>query len=139
MHPRNLLLLTAVAALAFAYGCAPAMLGDTTRPGDPPKTIVIKTEFSELWTHSKANVVSKGENLDVKITMENGDVCSANLKLKDMVKSWPVLSAITFGALSPVAQLVYSGNWGNDLPSSCLQLIQAPPTLAICGENPVVC
>jgi len=112
----------ALAALAFAYGCAPASLGDTTRPGKPPGTLIAVNKQTELLKGSKANVVSKGENLDIKITMGDGETCAANLKLQDVVKTYPPLSWFLGGE----PYLLYSGKWGNDLPSSCLEFIMAP-------------
>ena len=123
-HHRNMMAGLALAALAFAYGCAPAMLGDTTRPGNPPGTLIAVNKQTELLKGSKANVVSKGEALDVTITTASGESCAANLKLKEAVKSWPILSFIP--GLSGSAYLDYRGTWGNDLPASCLELIQAP-------------
>lgn len=110
----------AIAGMFLAAGCSPTSLGDTERAGAPPKTLITTDKASELLKSSKLQMTSKGEALDIKITMASGETCETNQKLQEMVKNWPILP------WSQPAHLVYSGNWQQNLGSDCLQMIQAP-------------
>jgi hypothetical protein len=121
---RQFLCIALAAGALLAAGCSPAIMGNTTRPGAPPKSLIGVNRATEMWKGSKANVVSKDENLQVTVTTEKGENCVANLKFKEALKG------MWYGHFIPgfeeEATLVYDGTWGNDMPSSCLEFIQAP-------------
>jgi len=121
-----------LAAVVGLGGCSPLMLGNTTREGKTPPVIAINKQ-GEIYKASKANVVSKNSDLEVTLSLANGQTCVGNLRLTNTLKSIWLLGSVAsyIPGFSSEATLIYQGKWASDLPPDCLDLLQAP------GGSPV--
>ncbi len=101
------------------------VLGDTTRPGTYPKTLLGGDARYELLLSLNYKVDTKGEALAVEIANKTGDVCKADFRLKKMASGWPVVGSMVPG-MSSKPYMVYAGQWQSNLSSACLEIAQVP-------------
>jgi hypothetical protein len=125
--------------LALLSACAPTLLQEGNHTAMRPP--LNNADYGEV------QVNSKGEDLGLKLMLPPSDVCEGSFKLKEMRKSYPLLSFMG------TKTLVYSGQWNSGQSSKCIEALGAPGgavrevsiyeedltgkrTMTICNDDP---